>query len=219
MALIREYDMETLQPEALVRLCQQTLPEDTRAFEALVALFKGRVYATAYRLMGNQHDAEDQAQEVFIKIYRGIRHLDDPTTVAAWISRVTTNTCFDALAKRQRSPRTTSMTPLAPEPDDEREYADTRTGTPEEAALRRELRACLEDTLHQLDLAERAALILRDVEGRTYQEIAETFAVGLSAVKMRIHRARLAFQQLFERICPDLWRTVELPAVTEAGRG
>ena len=168
--------------------------------------------------MRDQHDAEDQAQEVFIKVYRGIRHLDDPTTVAAWIYRVTTNTCFDALAKRQRSPRTTSMTPLTPD-HDETEYADTRTGTPEEAALRRELRACLEDTLHQLDLAERAALILRDVEGRTYQEIAETFAVGLSAVKMRIHRARLSFQRLFEQICPDLWRTAELPAVTEAGRG
>ena len=105
--------MQTFSPETLARLCQQTLPEDTRAFEALVAQFKGRVYATAYRLMGDPQDAEDQVQEVFIKIYRGIRDLDDPSTVATWIYRVTTNTCMDALAKRacsthhvDNSPRT-----------------------------------------------------------------------------------------------------------------
>jgi RNA polymerase sigma-70 factor (ECF subfamily) len=154
-------------------------------------------------------------------VYRGIRDLDDPVTVVAWVYRITTNTCFDALAKRQRSPRTTTMTPLAPDHAAETEYVDTGTGTPEEETLRRELRACLEDTLQQLDLAERAALVLRDVEGRTYQEIAETFAVGLSAIKMRIHRARLAFQQLFARICPELWGTVdvELPSATVAPRG
>jgi RNA polymerase sigma-70 factor (ECF subfamily) len=211
--------METLSPETLARLCQQTLPEDTRAFEALVAQFKGRVYATAYRLMSDPQDAEDQVQEVFIKIYRGIRDLDDPSTVATWIYRVTTNTCMDALAKRQRAPRTTSITPLAPDHGQEMEYADTRTGTPEELALQHELRACLEDTLQQLDVAERALLVLRDVEGRAYQEIAETFVVGLGAVKMRIHRARLAFQHLFERICPDLWRTVELPPAVDGLHG
>ncbi len=208
--------MDALQPEALVRLCQQTLPEDTRAFEALVAQFKGRVYATAYRLLGNRHDAEDQTQEVFIKVYRGIKDLSDPTTVVPWIYRITVNTCFDALDKRQRSPSTISTSPLTDAQSDAPEYADTRTATPEEAALRQELRACLEATLHQLDLPERAVLVLRDVEGRPYQEIAESLAVGLSAVKMRIHRARLAFQQLFERLCPELWHASGMTATGEA---
>lgn len=61
--------MQTLAPEELVRLCQRTLPDDTRAFELLVSMYKERVFATAYRLMGNRQDAEDQAQEVFLKIY------------------------------------------------------------------------------------------------------------------------------------------------------
>ena len=210
--------LEALSPEALVRLCQQTLPEDPRAFEALVAQFKGRVYATAYRLMGDQQDAEDQAQEAFIKVYRGIKDLSDPSGVASWIYRITVNTCFDALGKRQRSPSTTSTTSLATNLENEPQYVDTLTLTPEEAALQRELRGCLEDTLQQLDLADRAALVLRDVEGRPYQEIAETFAVGLSAVKMRIHRARLAFQQLFERLCPELWRVERMSDVGETAR-
>jgi DNA-directed RNA polymerase specialized sigma24 family protein len=75
--------LESLPPQTLARLCQQTLPEDTRAFQALVRQLKGRVYATAYRLMGSREDAEDQAQEVFIKVYRGIQDLDDPATVTA----------------------------------------------------------------------------------------------------------------------------------------
>ena len=208
--------MENLQAEALVRLCQQMLPEDTRAFEALVAQFKGRVFATAYRLMGDRNDAEDQAQEVFIKVYRGINDLDDPSGVASWIYRITVNTCFDALGKRQRSPSTTTLTGAGPDEDTDMQYADTQTMTPEEAALQRELRACLEGTLQQLGLPDRAALVLRDVEGRPYQEIADTFAIGLSAVKMRIHRARLAFQQLFEQICPELWRVERLPDAGEA---
>jgi RNA polymerase sigma-70 factor (ECF subfamily) len=78
--------------------------------------------------------------------------------------------------------------------------------TPEEAALSRELRHCLETTLAQLDTYDRVTLVLREIEGRCYQEIAESLVVGLSATKMRIHRARLAFQRLLDRVCPDIWR-------------
>jgi RNA polymerase sigma-70 factor (ECF subfamily) len=65
---------------------------------------------------------------------------------------------------------------------------------------------CLEQTLRELDAQGRTALILRDIEDRSYQEIADILSVGLSAVKMRIHRARLAFQQRLEQICPGLRR-------------
>jgi RNA polymerase sigma-70 factor (ECF subfamily) len=206
---------ESLPPEALVRLCQQTLPEDTRAFQALVRQLKGRVYATAYRLMGSREDAEDQAQEVFIKVYRGIQDLDDPATVTAWIYRLTVNTCFDALRKQGRSPNTTAAAPPSADRDEEPQVADPNVATPEEIALRRELHDCLEDVLQRLDPDERGVLVLRDVEDRPYQEIAETFAIGLGATKMRIHRARLAFQQLFERLCAELWRPVHTRGVAE----
>lgn len=198
--------METVAPEDLVRRCQQSAPEDTRAFEQLVALYKDRVFATAYRLMGNRQDAEDQAQEVFLKIYRNIKGLDDPATVTSWIYRITTNTCFDALNKQKRRPKTTSLTPPDDDGNEEPRYADAEALSPEEAALRRETWRCLEKTLSQLDETVRAALILRDIEDRPYQEIAETLSIGLSAVKMRIHRARLSFQQLLEKICPGIKR-------------
>ena len=207
--------MESLPPEALARLCQQTLPDDPRAFQALVGQLKGRVYATAYRLMGNREDAQDQAQEVFVKVYRGIQDLVDPQTVTAWIYRLTVNTCFDALRKRTRSPNTTAATRPSADGDEEPEYADPTVATPEESVLRRELRDCLEDVLQRLDPVERSVLVLRDVEDRPYQEIAETLAIGLGATKMRIHRARLAFQQLFESLCAELWRPVPARGVAE----
>lgn len=197
--------MEPIAAEELVRRCQRTLPDDTRAFELLVAQYKDRVFATTYRLMGDLQDAEDLAQEVFLKVYRGIRSLDDPATVTSWIYRIATNTCFDALSKKKRRPQTLSLTPVDDQGAEEIFYADTRTPTPEEIALRHEARRCLEKTLAQLDEIGRAALVLRDVEDRPYQEIAEVLSVGLSAVKMRIHRARLAFQQLLDKVCPGLY--------------
>lgn len=202
--------------EELVQWCQRTLPEDTRAFEALVAEYSARVYATTYRLMGNHHDADDMAQEVFIKVHQNIKHIDDPSGFHSWLYRITVNTCLDNLTKRRRRSRTV---PLMPEPEagTEEIFADQRTPTPEEAALQHELRRCIERTLARLGVGERAAIVLRDVEDRSYQEIAEILALGLSAVKMRIHRARLAFGQLLATICPDSWRRFapdEAPAVS-----
>lgn len=194
--------METLSSEELVRWCQQTLPDDTRAFERLVAQYKGRVFATAYRLMGNPQEAEDIAQEVFLKVYRGIRKLDEPATLTSWIYRITVNMCLDTLNKQRRRPSSIPLSRPDAAGDEEPRYVDTQTPQPEEAALRSELRVCLEQTLAQLDTIGRTAIVLRDIEGRSYQEIADVLAVGLSAVKMRIHRARLAFQELLDRVCP-----------------
>lgn len=195
-----------LEPEALARWCQRTLPEDTRAFEYLVAQYKQRVFATSYRVVGNYQEAEDIAQEVFLKIFHGIRRLENPATLTNWIYRITYNACFEALARQKRRP---TMMPFAP-PDaegrEEPQYADSSTPTPEEAALQQELRHCIELALASLDTTSRASLVLREIEERSYQEIADTMSIGLSAVKMRIHRARLAFQQMLVRVCPDAWR-------------
>ena len=196
--------MESTALEELVSRCQQTLPDDTRAFESLVAHYKGRVYGIAYRLMGNQQEAEDQAQEAFLKVYRSIRTLEDPATFPAWITRIVTNTCLDALTRRKRRPQTTPLTPASTGEPEEPRYVDTRTPTPEEAVLRREVRRCLETALQRMEPGARAVLVLRDIEDRSYQEVADTLAIGLSAAKMRIHRARVSFQAVLERVCPGV---------------
>lgn len=196
--------LDPTQAAALVRRCQRELPGETQAFEELVAAYQGRVYTIAYRLMGDRQEAEDQAQEIFLKVFRSIRRLDDPQACTAWISRIATNTCLDAIARRRRRPPTTPLTPIDEDGHEEPRYADTAQLTPEEHALREEVRRCLERTLATMEPEARATLILRDIEERPYQEIAESLALRMSAVKMRIHRARLRFQQLLADICPDL---------------
>lgn len=192
--------------EELVRWCQRTLPDDTRAFEQLVSQYKGRVFATTYRLMGNRQEAEDQAQEVFIKVFRNIRNLQEPATLPAWITRIAINTCMDALARQQRRPQTQSLhnVGLDGELEDEVRYVDESTPTPEEAALRGETCDCIKRALQRMEPTGRSALTLRDVDDYSYQEIADMLAIGLSAVKMRIHRARIAFQQALVTVCPEL---------------
>jgi RNA polymerase sigma-70 factor, ECF subfamily len=193
--------------EELVRLCQYAPPDDSRSFELLVARYKGLVYKTALRLMGNPQDADDQAQEIFLRIYRNIKTLDDPKGLTTWIYRIATNTCLDALRKSQsRRARQGEQTHLTHSSDeDEIEIADPQCISPEQAALRNEIIRCLEQALAQAEPANRAVLTLRDIEERPYDEIAKILGIGLSAVKMRIHRARLVFKELLDRVCPDVW--------------
>ncbi len=197
--------MSELSAEELVLWCRRTLPDDTRAFEALVARYKRSVYLTAFRMMGSREEAEDQAQEVFLKIYRGVTRLEEASTLPAWVKRVTVNTCLDALAKQKRRPATTSFAPEEEE-SEARDFADPRAATPAAAAEGSELRRCLERALSDLEPGGRQVILLRDVEDLPYEEIAAALKIGLSAVKMRVHRARLAVQKLLERLCPGVAR-------------
>jgi RNA polymerase sigma-70 factor, ECF subfamily len=200
-------EVEQLSPEELARWCQRTLPGDIRAFQQLVTTYKAQVLRTALRILGNRQDAEDVAQEVFLAVFRRIRDLDDPATLTAWMYRITVNMCLNVRTKQKRRPDTIPLTP--PDSDNQtEEFVDPTAATPEEAALRRELQRCIAAVLAQLNSVERAIIVLRDFEDRSYQELADSLNIGLSAVKMRIHRARAAFQQLFDRICSGL-RTAE----------
>ncbi|MGH9932999.1 MAG: RNA polymerase sigma factor [Pyrinomonadaceae bacterium] len=196
--------MKQPSPEELARWCQRTLPDDTRAFEALVSKYKQNVFATAYRLLGNRSEAEDAAQEVFLKIYRAIKDLAEPATLTTWIYRITARTCFDLLDSRKRRSDTVSLGETGEDESQSAVYVDAKNQTPEEVTINKELRKCLEKTLAGLDPDGRSVIVLRDVEDRSYQEIAEILTIGISAVKMRIHRARLAFQQLLDQVCPGI---------------
>lgn len=194
--------MEDLAVEELVLLCQGTLPDDTRAFEAIVARFKRRVVGTAYRLLRNRDDAEEQAQEVFLKVYRNIASLKEPATFESWLHRITVNTCIGTLQKQKRRPA------IVVTEEGERDVLDDAASPSDTAREFENLEAlkCLDKALSKLDSIGRGAVILRDVEEFSYEEIAGLLNVGLSAVKMRIHRARVAIQKLIEEVCPGIWR-------------
>jgi len=194
--------MEDLAVEELVLLCQKTLPDDTRAFEAMVARCKRRVFGTAFRLLRDRDDAEEQAQEVFLKVYRNIASLKEPATFESWLHRITVNTCLGALEKQKRRPA------IVETEEGERDILYDAPSASDTAKAFENLEAlkCLDKALSKLDSIGRGAVILRDVEEFSYEEIAGLLNVGLSAVKMRIHRARLAIQKLIEEVCPGIWR-------------
>jgi RNA polymerase sigma-70 factor (ECF subfamily) len=192
-----------LSDEALVRLCQETLPQDTRAFEFLVVRHQEHVYAVAYRMMGNAQEAEDLTQDVFINVYRSLKRFRGDAAISTWIYRITVNACLDALG-RQRGRGHLVDVDLADSEEIVQPVQERQAPiTPEESAVHVELVDCIRSTMMSLQDKERLVLTLRDVEGMEYQKIADILDLGMSAVKMRIHRARLAFRQVFASLCRD----------------
>jgi len=179
--------------EELVRLCQERLPGDPRPFRILVARYRDQVINTAYRFLGNPHDAEDVAQEVFLKAYRNLFDFRVTSSFSTWLYRITVNTCKNKLRHRSRRPSLL-------EPDLESLGILLPTApSAEQAVIVREQRDVIQETLNRLSRPHREALILRDVQGLSYQKVAEVLEIGLSAAKMRVRRARLAFRELYSR--------------------
>jgi len=179
--------------EELVRLCQERLPGDPRPFRTLVVRYRDRVIDTAYRFLGNPHDAEDVAQEVFLKVYRGLSDFQAKSSFSTWLYRITINTCKNELRRRSRQPSL-----LEPDLESLGIFLPP-VPSAEQAVIADERRDAIQETLARLSETDREALILRDVQGLSYQEVAEVLDTGLSAAKMRVRRARLAFQELYKQ--------------------
>lgn len=162
---------------------------DHAAFDELVDRHADHVYAICWRYFGNAHDAEDAAQAAFIACYRGLSKFRGQAALSTWLYRVATNACHDLARRQARQPRTVPL-------DDERGRPSREPF--DQAALDRlaaaELQPQLLEALRQLDAAQRHAVVLRDVVGASYTEIAHMQSVAVGTAKSRVHRghARLA---------------------------
>jgi RNA polymerase sigma-70 factor (ECF subfamily) len=192
--------------DVLVTRCKTELPHTTRSYEQLVQRHMNRVYHTVYRVVANQEDAEDITQDVFLKVYKHIKKFEQQAAFSTWLYRIATNSALDALDKRKRR-RGNPIFAKAQTGEQQAECSDpTHSQTPveagpEERAVQKELRECINRVLKQLDREQAEVLVMRDLEDLSYDEISGILGAGLSAVKMRIHRARLAFQKVFLQLC------------------
>jgi RNA polymerase sigma-70 factor, ECF subfamily len=155
------------------------------SWDELVRQHADRVYRLAYRLSGNQHDAEDLTQETFIRVFRSVQNYQ-PGTFEGWLHRITTNLFLDMVRRRARIrmealPEDYDRVP-ADEPNPEQIYHDSRLGPDLQAAL------------DSLPPEFRAAVVLCDIEGLSYEEIGATLGVKLGTVRSRIHRGRQALR-------------------------
>jgi RNA polymerase sigma-70 factor (ECF subfamily) len=155
------------------------------SWDELVRQHADRVYRLAYRLAGNQHDAEDLTQETFIRVFRSVQNYQ-PGTFEGWLHRITTNLFLDMVRRRARIrmealPEDYDRVPSGG-PTPEQIYHDSRLGPDLQAAL------------DSLAPEFRVAVVLCDIEGLSYEEIGATLGVKLGTVRSRIHRGRQALR-------------------------
>lgn len=160
-------------------------PTAMPSWDELVRQHADRVYRLAYRLSGNQHDAEDLTQETFIRVFRSLQNYQ-PGTFEGWLHRITTNLFLDMVRRRARIrmealPEDYDRVP-SEQPNPEQVFHDSHLGADLQAAL------------DSLPAEFRAAVVLCDIEGLSYEEIGATLGVKLGTVRSRIHRGRQALR-------------------------
>jgi len=168
---------------------------DVEAFNQLVRLYEGRVYNLCYRMLGDADAAADVAQETFISVYRNLNKFRGGV-FRSWLLRIATNACYDALRARKRRPAI-SLDAAQESEDDGPGFEIADTGeAPDEVALRRELAAAIQRGIAQLPEDQRIVVILSDVQGLAYEEIAEVTNTNLGTVKSRLSRARARLRDI-----------------------
>lgn len=166
---------------------------DLSAFEELVTRYEKRVYAIALRSSGSPEDAADITQEVFLKAWRSMESFRGDSGFSTWLFRITMNMCVDHARRRQTQPKTQPL--VQGEEDDERPIPDTAP-TPEEHLENSELGRELAAALDEVSDEHRRIVLLRDVSGMSYTEIAEVLEISEGTVKSRLSRARIALRKI-----------------------
>ena len=168
------------------------------SWEQVVAEHAPRVYRLAYRLTGNQQDAEDLTHDTFLRVFRSLDRYE-PGTFEGWLHRITTNLFLDGARRRQRIR-------FVPLPHDAERLVG-RSPDPEGAVLDRGFAADVEAALLALPPDFRVAVVLADVEQMSYEEIAETLGIKIGTVRSRIHRGRTQLRAALAARAPGGTRT------------
>ena len=161
---------------------------DLAAFEQLMRQYERLVLVTALRLLGSMEDAQDASQEVFLKLYRNLGKVQASENISGWLYRVTANACHDL---RRRRPESVPV----------EEAAELVSGEadPQQRTTEGERRRALELSLRMLSEKERAALVLRDLEGLTTEEVARALGSSEATVRSQVSKARVKVKGFVER--------------------
>ena len=181
---------------ALIARCQKA---DVAAFNEIVGRYKGKIYNYLYRMTGNAEDAEDLTQEVFVRMYSHIHSFRAEASLSTWLFRIAGNLCVDAFRRKKKERGVVSSldAPIFSDDDDAnatRDVPDLKAA-PEILFSRKELGWQIEAALAKLPPKLRSAVVLHDVEGLAYEEIAAVEGIPLGTVKSRIFNARVALRE------------------------
>lgn len=185
---------------------------DLDSFNTLILHYQDRVFNTALRILGDEDIAQDAAQEAFISAFRSISSFRGGS-FKAWLLRTVTNACYDELRRQKRRP----TTPLEPETYDGEEMDSPRwladpNMTPAQQAEADELEHAIQHCLDMLPTDFRTVVVLADIQGMDYSEVALAARVPLGTIKSRLARARLRLREClrgFEELLPSSFRLEE----------
>lgn len=174
--------------EEELELIQRVLDGDSSSYEKLVLENQTRVYNLALRMVGNEDDAFDMSQEAFLKAYNSLGSFRGESRFSVWLYRLTSNVCLDFLRSEGRRAHN-SLTYVDEEDEKELDIPDERF-SPQTEMERKELREAVHSGLLKLPRDYRVILLLREIDGLSYEEIAEALKLETGTVKSRIFRAR-----------------------------
>ena len=192
-AEIRERD------EALVKACQSG---HLNAYDELVTLYRGKVYAMIVNMIRNEADAWDLAQDVFIKAWKALPKFEARSAFYTWLYRITHNVTYDWMRKKKVRGDSEFDDSLITQAEPGALTAPKETGTPDEVISRGELGDRLETAIESLSTDHRAVILLKEVDGLSYQEIADTLDCSMGTVMSRLFYARKKLQILLQDLNP-----------------
>lgn len=199
-----DVDSDAIRLEADVELLDSIRRDAPGAFDRFVDRFGDRIYGFGMRVCGEPEDARDVAQETLLKAFQSLRRLKEPGALRTWLYRVATNACLMKRRKGKFEPaRELSLEELMPDQAGTGPVADV-SQMPDDALERTELRRIVREAIEALPQHYRIVLILRDMEQLSTREVAQALDLAESAVKMRLHRARLMVRQ---RLVEELGRS------------
>ncbi|HEY9717993.1 MAG TPA: sigma-70 family RNA polymerase sigma factor [Trichormus sp.] len=195
-----------LSDEALVENFKKT--KDMAQFKSLVRRYQNRVYGAAVRILGNSDEAEEVVQDTFVRVHQNIDKFRNQATFAAWVFKIAHNQCVDMMRDKRRKLRGFHLLSFDPQSaagdQDESQgislvtqLADPTPG-PEAQSDRDEQETVIAASLQQLPDTQREVLLLHDVEGFSYQEIADIVGASIGTVRSRLHYGRLKLRELLE---------------------
>ncbi len=175
------------------------LAGEERAFSELVDRYQTRLLNFVYRTIGDRDRAEDLVQEVFIRVYRHLHRFDRSKKFSTWAYTIASNLAKNELRNRSRNPLVLFQALRGTGEDEDRpiEFEDP-SSRPDDLFRKRHLRELVENTVEQLPEHHRQVFVLRELEGKSYEEIAEITDCNLGTVKSRLNRARTAFAAIIE---------------------
>lgn len=181
-------------------LLARSKQDDPEAFTLLVERYQKMLYTIAYRFLGNSEDASDASQEALVRAYKNLKSFRGQCSFKTWLQHIIANVCRDALRRQSRRP-SISLDGLQDNEESTWILPDRSTGSPEDVYLAREEGDRIHNLIQALTPEYRMVILMKDIQGFTYEEIAERLGCSIGTIKSRLSRAR---QHLRRHLLQDM---------------